>query len=287
MRPDRHGPASGRDRLEQGADRDRQPSVRKRLARARERMVERDIAARGVVVEDVLRAMATVPRERFVPPGMARHAYADAPLPIGEGQTISQPYIVAFMAEAAELQPDDRVLEVGTGSGYAAAVFSRIAGDVYTVERHASLARSAEQRFHEIGYDNIHVAVRDGTLGWPEHAPYDAIIVAAAGPDQVPQPLLDQLAPCGRLVIPRGPSLEGQDLVRIRRPRDPAAPLREENLGAVRFVPLVGAAGWSADGPAAGPGTAPSPSLPQRSSSASARTPAPLQPQRTGGSRCR
>jgi protein-L-isoaspartate(D-aspartate) O-methyltransferase len=213
-------------------------------------MVERHIAARGVSDAGVLRAMAEVPRERFVPPELARRAYDDKALPIGAGQTISQPYIVALMAEAAGLEATSRVLEVGTGSGYAAAVFSRIAAHVYTVERHESLAAVAVRRFEELGYDNIDVAVHDGTLGWPEHAPYDAIIVAAGGPGRVPPPLLEQLAPGGRLIIPRGATLAGQELVRIRRSVDGEL-LAEESLGAVRFVPLVGAAGWTPDGEAA------------------------------------
>jgi protein-L-isoaspartate(D-aspartate) O-methyltransferase len=214
-------------------------------------MVERQIAARGVRDEGVLRALGDVPREAFVPAATAHLAYEDAPLPIGEGQTISQPYIVAYMAEIAELGPHDRVLEVGTGSGYAAAVFSRMVDRVYTVERHRPLADAAQRRFEELGYDNIEVAVRDGTLGWPEHAPYDAIIVAAASPGRVPPALVEQLAPGGRLVIPRGPTQAGQDLVRIRRSAD-GATMEEETLGAVRFVPLIGAAGWPDDGTTAG-----------------------------------
>lgn len=216
-------------------------------SRQRAAMVERHIAARGIGDQRVLSAMAEVPRETFVPRGMEHMAYFDTPLPIGERQTISQPYVVAYMTALAELGPQDRVLEVGTGSGYAAAVFSRIAEHVFTVERHAPLAEQAERRFRQLGYENIDVAVRDGTLGWPEHAPYDAIIVAAGGPDRLPQPLLDQLAPGGRLVIPRGATVEGQDLVRVRRSED-GERLEEENLGAVRFVPLVGAAGWTSDG---------------------------------------
>ena len=217
---------------------------------ARDRMVERHIAARGVQNEAVLHAMRSVPREAFLPPELRPYAYDDRPLPIGENQTISQPFIVALMADAAGLRPDDRVLEVGTGSGYAAAVFSRAAAEVFTVERHASLAGEARERFEELGYGNVEVAVRDGTLGWPEHAPYDAIIVAAGGPGRIPPPLLEQLAPGGRLVIPRGETLEGQELVRVRRSED-GRTLTEESLGAVRFVPLVGAAGWTAEGRAA------------------------------------
>src|SRR5690606_14852884 len=147
----------------------------------------------GISSEAVLEAMREVPREQFVPPDIVEFAYRDSALPIAEDQTISQPYIVAAMAEALELQPGDRVLEIGTGSGYAAAVLGRIAAEVYTVERHESLARSAERRFRETGCDNIHVLHGDGTLGWPEHAPYDAIVVAAAGPE-IPQALLQQLA---------------------------------------------------------------------------------------------
>jgi protein-L-isoaspartate(D-aspartate) O-methyltransferase len=222
------------------------PSAGEATARDREWMVERQIAARGIADERVLRAMRQVPREHFVPSKLAHLAYADTPLPIGEGQTISQPYIVAFMAQAAELQPGDRVLEVGTGSGYAVAVLSRIVERVYTVERHGPLAAEAERKFVELGYNNIHVAIRDGTLGWPEHAPYDAILVAAGAPGRVPQPLLDQLAPGGRLVIPRGATQAGQELVRIRRSADGGA-LTEDHLAAVRFVPLVGAAGWTPD----------------------------------------
>jgi protein-L-isoaspartate(D-aspartate) O-methyltransferase len=249
------------------------PVSNERAARDRARMVERQIAARGVRSRRVLQAVRDVPRERFVPPEMAHLAYADSPLPIGHGQTISQPYMVAFMAESAELGPGDRVLEVGTGSGYAAAVLSRIADSVWTVERHGSLAEEATRRFERLGYHNIHVAVRDGTLGWPDHAPYDAIIVAAGAPGRVPQALLDQLAPGGRLVIPRGATLEGQNLVRIRRSAG-GRTLEEDDLGAVRFVPLVGEQGWTPDGlpsgaapPAVSPAVLPAPaaaaSLPQ------------------------
>jgi protein-L-isoaspartate(D-aspartate) O-methyltransferase len=206
----------------------------------RDEMVSRQIAARGVRDERVLEAMGTVPREAFVPERLAELAYNDNPLPIGEEQTISQPYVVALMAEALELRPEDRVLEIGAGSGYAAAVLSRLAREIFTVERHESLAREARERMARLGYSNVQVHQGDGTLGWPERAPYDAIVVAAGGPE-VPQALLDQLAEGGRLVIPIGPDVRSQNLVRVRR-KDGHS-LRED-LGPVRFVPLIGAQGW-------------------------------------------
>src|SRR6266705_1116867 len=173
------------------------------LSRARDRMVDVQIAARGVRDRYVLEAMRRVPRDAFVEPGFEEFAYEDGALPIADGQTISQPYIVALMIEAAEVKPGDHVLEVGAGSGYAAAVMSQIANRVYTIERHPSLGKSARQRFSELGYDNIDLRVGDGTRGWPEAAPFDAILVAAGGPD-VPAALKDQLAIGGRLVIPVG-----------------------------------------------------------------------------------
>ena len=204
-------------------------------------MVERQLAARGVSDPRVLEAMREVPREAFIAGELAEFAYEDAPLPIEAEQTISQPYIVAVMAEALELRPSDRVLEVGAGSGYAAAVLSRVAADVYTIERHQELADAAARRLRELGYANVHVRHGDGTLGWPEHAPYDAIVVAAGGPD-APPALLEQLAVGGRLMIPIGPTPREQELVRIRRVG--AAEYQREQLGAVRFVPLIGAGGW-------------------------------------------
>jgi protein-L-isoaspartate(D-aspartate) O-methyltransferase len=203
---------------------------------ARREMVERQLAARGLRDERVLEAMGTVPREAFVPDRLAKFSYEDMPLPIGVGQTISQPYVVAWMAEALELRPGERVLEIGAGSGYAAAVLSRVADDVYTVERHEELAERAREHCRELGYDNVHVLHGDGTLGWAEHAPYDAIVVAAGGRD-VPAPLLDQLAPGGRLVIPVGHDPRLQDLIRVRKID---GRLERESLGGVRFVPLVG-----------------------------------------------
>ena len=205
-------------------------------------MVRTQIAARGIRDPAVLEAMRSVPREAFVAAELAEFALQDAPLPIEAGQTISQPYIVAVMTAALELEPKDRVLEIGTGSGYAAAVLSRVAAEVYTVERHEELARLAERRCRELGYTNVHVLHGDGTLGWAAHAPYDGIVVAAGGPD-VPPALLEQLAVGGRLVIPIGATPREQELVRVTRAT--ADEYRRESLGAVRFVPLVGAAGWS------------------------------------------
>ncbi len=203
-------------------------------------MVRQQIARRGIADRSVLDAMRAVPRERFVPPRMAGCAYSDCALPIGEGQTITQPYVVALMAEALELAPTDRVLEVGTGSGYAAAVLGRIAAVVYTVERHATLAKDAHARLAQLGCENVRVRHGDGTAGWDEHAPFDAIAVAAAGP-QVPAALREQLGVGGRLVIPVGPADGTQRLVRERRSAHSA--FQRDELAMVRFVPLVGRAG--------------------------------------------
>ena len=200
-------------------------------------MVRQQLAHRGVADPRVLDAMSIVPRERFVQSRMSDCAYGDHPLPIGEGQTITQPYVVALMAEAMELAPTDRVLEIGTGSGYAAAVLGRIAAAVYTVERHASLARDARRRLSGLACDNVRVRHGDGTLGWEEHAPYDAISVAAGGP-RVPAALREQLKLGGRLVIPVGPVYATQRLIRERC--GGASGFQREDLGAVRFVPLVG-----------------------------------------------
>jgi len=204
-------------------------------------MVDQQIRARGVRDPRVLAAMNTVAREAFLPVALEQSAYDDRPLPIDAGQTISQPYVVALMTEALELRGGETALEIGTGSGYAAAVLAKVAGKVYTIERHAELADQARARLAELGFDNIEVRCGDGTLGWPEHAPFDAIVVAAGGPD-VPRALTDQLAIGGRLVIPVGTS-HAQQLVRIRRRS--ATELDREDLGAVQFVPLVGAQGWS------------------------------------------
>lgn len=208
---------------------------------SREEMVSDHLLNRGIRDAKVIKAMREVPREAFVDEGMAAFAYDDRPLPIAEGQTISQPYIVAYMIEALELASVDRVLEIGTGSGYAAAVLSRIVDTVYTVERLTGLAESARRRFQMLEYTNIVIYQGDGTLGWPEHAPYDAIVVTAGAPE-VPKPLLDQLAIGGRLVIPVGSSSYLQELVRVRRVGE--HDFSTEALCGVRFVPLIGAAGW-------------------------------------------
>lgn len=207
----------------------------------REQMVNYQLAARGLHDQSVLDAVNAVPREEFVPADLVEFAYSDSPLPIAASQTISQPYIVALMTAALELKPGDRVLEVGTGSGYAAAVLAEIAEKVYTIERHKILADTARSRLAALGYRNIQVLHGDGTLGWPEHAPFDAIIVAAGGP-QVPENLKQQLSVGGRLVIPAGSTLRTQKLLRVRRTGEHE--FQEEDLGGVRFVPLIGAAGW-------------------------------------------
>jgi len=196
---------------------------------------------RGIRDEAVLKAMEIVPREQFVGLDLAEFAYDDTPLPIDEGQTISQPYIVALMTEALQLGAGDSVLEVGTGSGYAAAILSRVAKKVYTIERHRSLAHQAQVRLRKLGYQNVKVLCGDGTLGWPEHAPYDAIVVTAGGPE-APRSLIEQLAIGGRMVIPAGPSLSEQKLLRLTRISEETVEIEE--LGAVRFVPLIGEEGW-------------------------------------------
>jgi protein-L-isoaspartate(D-aspartate) O-methyltransferase len=208
---------------------------------ARERMVERQIANRGVRDVTVLAAMRKVPRELFVPPDLRSFAHDDEPLSIGEGQTISQPYIVATMIEAAQPKAGDRALEIGTGSGYSAAVLASVVADVYTIERLPRLATTACQRLADLGYSNVHVKTANGTLGWPEHAPFDVIIVTASGPI-VPPSLLDQLAIGGRLVMPLGDSAFAQRLIRVTRRG--ANDYRREELEGVVFVPLIGREGW-------------------------------------------
>jgi protein-L-isoaspartate(D-aspartate) O-methyltransferase len=207
----------------------------------RQQMIDRDLKGRGIRDPRVLAAMAAVPREAFLPGDLEEFAYDDRPLPIAADQTISQPFIVALMAEALRLAPDDKVLEIGTGSGYAAAVLAELAARVDTIERHAELADGAREVLARLGYQNVEVRCADGTLGWPERAPYQAIVVAAGGPD-LPPALLDQLAVGGRLVMPVGPA-RLQKLVRVTRIA--RQQYRREDLGDVTFVPLVGAQGWA------------------------------------------
>jgi protein-L-isoaspartate(D-aspartate) O-methyltransferase len=206
------------------------------FTRLRDRMVDVQLAGRGIVDPLVLKAMRTVPREMFVDEALEGSAYEDSALPIDAGQTISQPYIVARMIEAATLDRDSRVLEVGTGSGYAAAVMSRIASLVHTIERHAALGEVARRRFVQLGYRNIEVRTGDGTRGWPEHSPFDAIIVAAAGPN-VPLALKQQLAIGGNLVLPVGGAYGGQTLCKIARLSE--LEFERTDLDAVSFVPLI------------------------------------------------
>ena len=216
-------------------------SVTREVA-AREEMVREQIEARGVRTTTVLQAMRKVPRHEFVPESARRFAYDDRPLPIGHGQTISQPYIVALMTELARLTPGSRVLEVGTGSGYQAAVLAELAAEVYTIEIVPELARRAEDDLARLGYKNIHVRIGDGYLGWPELAPFDAIVVTAA-PEKIPPPLLAQLKVGGRLVIPVGDHFQELKVV-----THTAEGYREEINASVRFVPMTGRAQHERDG---------------------------------------
>ncbi len=211
------------------------------FARQREFMVTEQLSARGIHDQRVLDAMRIVPRHRFVPLAEQAQAYQDRPLPIPSGQTISQPYIVAYMLQALALQKGDEVLEIGTGSGYQAALLGELAGEVYTIERHAALAEAATRVLAELGYHHVHVHHGDGSQGWPAHAHYDAIIVAAGAP-VVPQPLLEQLSPKGRMVIPVGEP--GQQMLQLWREKDGSFDYDE--LVPVAFVPLIGKHGWAA-----------------------------------------
>jgi protein-L-isoaspartate(D-aspartate) O-methyltransferase len=202
---------------------------------ARETMVREQIVARGVREPRVIAAMRKAPRHLFVPAAERDRAYADSPVPIGEGQTISQPYIVALMTELVRPQPDDIALEVGTGSGYQAAVLSQLVAHVYTIELEETLGRRASAALREQKYDNVTVRIGDGYAGWPEHAPFDVIMVTAA-PEQVPQPLIDQLKPGGRLIVPVGPRFSVQQLQLIEK--DASGEVRTRTVSPVMFVPL-------------------------------------------------
>jgi protein-L-isoaspartate(D-aspartate) O-methyltransferase len=211
------------------------------FAALRRAMVEEQLVARGVADPRVLAAMGEIPREAFVPEALRARAYEDGPLPIGEGQTISQPLIVALMAEAARIAPGERILDVGTGSGYAAAVLARLGRFVWSIERLEPLAERARATLVELGIANVEVICGDGSLGWPPQAPYDVIHVAASGP-AVPATLERQLAVGGRLVMPVGSRVDGQRLIRVRRTAEGS--WERDDLGAVAFVPLIGAGGW-------------------------------------------
>jgi protein-L-isoaspartate(D-aspartate) O-methyltransferase len=210
-------------------------------AREREAMVERQLKRRGITEQHILDAFLEVPRDAFVSPEYAHAAYGDYPLPIEAGQTISQPYIVALMIQAGDIRSGDRVLEVGAGSGYAAAVISRIAERVVAIERQHDLVEVARERIRRLGYDNVEIVEGDGTKGCRDHAPFDAILAAASG-SHVPRPLVEQLSPNGRIVMPVGEPGWAQELIKVTKHEDGI--LRQQNLGGVRFVPLIGEEGW-------------------------------------------
>jgi protein-L-isoaspartate(D-aspartate) O-methyltransferase len=211
-------------------------------AAEREAMVERQLRRRGITEPDILDAFRAVPREAFISEDHAHLAYGDHPLPIEANQTISQPYIVALMVQAAAIRHGDAVLEVGAGSGYAAAVISRIAARVVAIERQHDLVEVARQRLERLGYANVLIVEGDGTRGCPDEAPFDAILAAASG-SHVPSALIAQLAPNGRSVMPLGEPGLPQELVKVTKQDDGI--LKQENLGGVRFVPLIGEEGWS------------------------------------------
>lgn len=212
------------------------PGTAQDYAAERAQMVERQIAARGVSDSAVLEAMRRVPRHEFVPEAYRASAYRDRPLPIGRGQTISQPYIVAYMTAAVEPDSTDRVLEVGTGSGYQAAVLAEIVDRVKTVEIVPELGREARARLERLGYENVEVRIGNGYRGWSEHAPYDGIVVTAA-PESMPDALIRQLAPGGRMIVPVGPQSAAQELTLVRKQSDGS--IQRRTLTPVRFVPMV------------------------------------------------
>jgi len=213
------------------------------FTREREAMVERQLKRRGITEQRILDAFLAVPREAFVSGQYEHLAYGDHPLPIEAGQTISQPYIVGLMIQAAHIERGNTVLEVGAGSGYAAAVISRIADTVIAIERQHDLVEVARERLERLGYANVEIVEGDGTKGWPDEAPYDAILAAASG-SHVPRTLVEQLAPGGRIVMPVGDPGWVQKLVKVTK--GPNDKLITEDLGAVRFVPLIGEEGWNA-----------------------------------------
>ena len=212
-------------------------------AAEREAMVERQLRRRGITEPEILDAFRAVPREQFIGEEYAHLAYGDHPLPIEANQTISQPYIVGLMIQAAGIKPGDNVLEIGAGSGYAAAVISRIASKVIGIERQHDLVEVARERLQRLGYDNVEIIEGDGTRGCPDQAPFDAILAAASG-SHVPDALIAQLAPGGRLVMPVGSPAGVQELIKVTKQDDGL--LKQENFGGVRFVPLIGEEGWDA-----------------------------------------
>jgi len=214
------------------------------FTREREAMVERHLKRRGIKEAHIADAFLAVPREVFISPEYEHMAYGDHPLPIEAGQTISQPYIVALTIQAAEIAPGDNVLEVGAGSGYAAAVISRIAARVTAIERQHDLVEVARDRLKRLGYDNVEIIEGDGTKGCPDQAPFDAIVAAASG-SHVPKAFIEQLSPGGRIVMPVGDPGWVQQLIKVTKQED--GTIKQENLGEVRFVPLIGEQGWRDD----------------------------------------
>jgi protein-L-isoaspartate(D-aspartate) O-methyltransferase len=209
------------------------------FALSREKMVKEQLIARGIRDERLLQAMGKIPRHLFIEEALTGEAYNDHPVPIGEKQTISQPYIVALMTEALELKGDESTLEIGTGSGYQTSILAELSSRVYTIERIKSLLVNARKLLAQLGYDNILFKAFDGTLGWKEYAPFDAIMITAGAP-HIPRPLVDQLADNGRMIVPVGDKFT-QELIKVQRK---GKDLKQENLGGCRFVNLIGVHGW-------------------------------------------